>query len=60
MIKTNFEKLKVYQLAENLADAIWDIVIKWNSFAKRSCGIFTLTNLTNRRKKKIILPTTDY
>ncbi len=50
MVKTNFEKLKVYQLAENLADAIWDIVIKWNSFAKSSCGIFTLTNSTNRRK----------
>ena len=29
MPKTNFENLKVYQLAEELADEIWKIVIKW-------------------------------
>ncbi len=34
MGKTNFEKLRVYQLAEKLADKIWGIVIKWEYFAK--------------------------
>jgi len=32
MGQTNFEKLRVYQLAEQLADLIWKIVIKWNFF----------------------------
>ena len=37
MPKTNFENLKVYQLAEKLADEIWEIVIKWDylSFYRR-------------------------
>lgn len=34
--KTSFENLEVYQLAERLADVIWDIVIKWDHFAKSS------------------------
>ena len=38
MPRTNFEKLRVYQLAEELADKIWDIVIKWNYFAKDTIG----------------------
>ena len=38
MEKTNFENLKVYQLSENLADSIWKIVVKWNSFAKDTLG----------------------
>jgi four helix bundle protein len=36
--KTNFEHLKVYQLAERLADVIWDIVLKWNHFARDTVG----------------------
>jgi four helix bundle protein len=32
MTHTNFEKLRVYQLAEKLADRIWKIVIKWEYF----------------------------
>jgi hypothetical protein len=32
MAKTNFEKLQVYQLAEKLADDVWNIVIRWDSF----------------------------
>jgi len=38
MGQTNFEKLRVYQLAEQLADLIWKIVIKWNFFAKDTIG----------------------
>lgn len=38
MGKTNFEKLRVYQLAENLADRIWKIVLKWDYFAKATVG----------------------
>ena len=38
MAKTNFENLKVYQLAEALADAIWEIVISWDYLAKNTVG----------------------
>lgn len=38
MGKTNFEKLRVYQLAEKLADRIWGIVVKWDHFAKTTVG----------------------
>lgn len=38
MQKTKFEELRVYQLAEDLADKIWDIVIKWNYFARDTIG----------------------
>ncbi len=38
MGKTNFEKLRVYQLAELLADRIWQIVGKWDYFAKVTVG----------------------
>ena len=38
MTKTNFEKLRVYQLAEKLADRIWKIVVKWDYFAKVTLG----------------------
>ena len=38
MPKTNFENLKVYQLAEKLADEIWEIVIKWDHLAKITVG----------------------
>lgn len=33
MAKTNFENLRVYKLAEQLADQIWQIVVKWDYFA---------------------------
>jgi len=36
--KTNFESLRVYQLAENLADQVWLIVVKWNVFARDTVG----------------------
>ena len=37
-MKTNFERLRVYQLAESLADRIWTIVLKWDHFAKITIG----------------------
>jgi four helix bundle protein len=34
----SFEDLKVYQLAEELGDQVWDVVIKWPTFARNSLG----------------------
>lgn len=34
-----FEELEVYQLAEDLADALWQLVIKWDAFAKQAVGM---------------------
>jgi four helix bundle protein len=36
--RTNFENLRVYQLSEDLADEIWDIVLIWDNFAKDTVG----------------------
>jgi len=33
-----FENLRVYQLAEKLSDAIWEIVRGWDGFAKNTVG----------------------
>ena len=38
MAKTNFESLQVYQLAERLADEIWNVVGGWDDFAKATVG----------------------
>ncbi|HXG08912.1 MAG TPA: four helix bundle protein [Gemmataceae bacterium] len=38
MARSNFENLKVYQLAEKLADEIWNIVVRWNPFARDTVG----------------------
>ena len=38
MARTNFESLKVYKLAEKLADEIWGIVSEWNFFARDTVG----------------------
>lgn len=38
MARTKFEQLRVYQFSEELADAIWDIVTKWDTFAKDTVG----------------------
>jgi len=38
MSVSNFEKLRVYQLSEQLADSIWDIVEEWKTFAKDTVG----------------------
>lgn len=39
MKRTNFENLRVYQLAELLADLIWKAVGTWNSFDRNTVGI---------------------
>ena len=36
--RTNFESLRVYRLAENLADEIWKIVSQWDMFARDTVG----------------------
>ena len=33
-----FKELEVYQLSEQLADAIWEIVLTWDFFAKDTIG----------------------
>ena len=38
MERTNFENLRVYQLAELLGDAVWNIVIAWRGFARQTIG----------------------
>ncbi len=38
MEKTNFEKLRVYKLAESLADGIWAVVLGWDYLAKVTVG----------------------
>ena len=38
MEKTNFENLEIYQLAEKLADEIWEIVLVWNHLAQDTLG----------------------
>jgi four helix bundle protein len=39
MSRTNFEKLQVYQLAERLADEVWEIVSGWKQFDKNTVGL---------------------
>ena len=38
MARTAFEDLRVYQLSEDIADNIWDIVLTWDNFAKDTVG----------------------
>jgi four helix bundle protein len=38
MARSAFEELRVYQLAEQLADAVWDLVAQWSVFAQRTVG----------------------
>jgi len=38
MKRTGFENLRIYELAEEIADIVWDIVIKWDYFAKDTVG----------------------
>ena len=38
MARTNFENLDVYRLSEQLADAVWDIVVTWTQFARDTVG----------------------
>ena len=38
MAPTNFENLRIYALAETLADSIWNIVTAWDNFARDTVG----------------------
>jgi four helix bundle protein len=38
MAKTGFENLRIYQLAEELADLAWEVVTDWQGFAKDTIG----------------------
>jgi four helix bundle protein len=38
MPNSNLNNLRIYQLAETLADAIWEIVNRWNNFEKEVLG----------------------
>lgn len=38
MARTQFENLRVYQLAEQLADVIWEIVGRWTEFPRATVG----------------------
>lgn len=37
-MKTKFEELEIFILAEKLADEVWDMVIKWDAFPKNTVG----------------------
>ena len=36
--RSSFENLRVYQLLEQMADEIWNIVVLWDQFAKQTVG----------------------
>jgi four helix bundle protein len=36
--RSNFEQLKVYQLAEKLADEVWSVVLGWEYFPRDTIG----------------------
>jgi four helix bundle protein len=38
MAVQGFENLEVYQLSEQLADGVWEIVLGWQPFARGSVG----------------------
>jgi four helix bundle protein len=38
MNKSNFEKLRIYRLAEDLADEVWRVVLGWAGFARETVG----------------------
>ena len=39
MDRTGFEKLRVYNLSEELADFIWDVVARWDYLPQKTVGI---------------------
>ena len=38
MDRTGFENLRVYQLAEEIGDLVWETVIKWHRLAQDTTG----------------------
>lgn len=39
MARTAFEELDVYRLSEEAADAIWEMVVEWQAFARNTIGV---------------------
>ena len=37
-MKSNFENLEIFIFSEQLADDIWNLVIRWDAFSKRTIG----------------------
>ena len=38
MVRTGFENLRVYQLAEEIEDLVWEVVFKWDRFPRNTIG----------------------
>ena len=38
MVQAGFEMLRVYQLAEEIADLVWEVVIRWDRLAQDTVG----------------------
>lgn len=38
MERTSFEKLRIYRLAEQLGDRIWDVTLRWDRYARDTVG----------------------
>ena len=38
MARTNFETLRVYQVAEEVADLTWEVVCRWDWFSRQTVG----------------------
>jgi hypothetical protein len=38
MHRTNFENLRIYELSEELADVVWEIVVNWKRLAQDTVG----------------------
>ena len=36
--RTRFEDLRIYRLAEEIADLTWEVVVKWNHLAQKTIG----------------------
>ena len=55
MARTNFERLRVYQLSEKLADQVWDIVLGWNNLARDTVGkqLFVLQIVSARMWQRV-------
>lgn len=38
-MKSKFEDLEIFQLSEKLADTVWEMVIKWDDFPKKTVEV---------------------
>lgn len=38
MTRTGFENLRVYRLAEEIADLVWEVAVKWSQLAQYTVG----------------------